>query len=126
MGQALLVTVDIPFGWEYLRALDAAELDISVALWAYTNYYDEWRYILASKKLDTLGVSESFGAIRRATDVAGIRAGNAPSPVILSLNSPVIRDLRRKFAKSKDLAGTRIGGTFGDWFIEDGYIYRIS
>ena len=43
------------------------------------------------------------------------------------MSDPFIRDLRRRFGKSKNVAGMRLGlQTIGNWFVEDAYVYRIS
>jgi hypothetical protein len=40
---------------------------------------------------------------------------------------PSIRELRRLFGKTKSVEGMRLGGqVFGDRFVEDAYVYRIS
>ena len=46
--------------------------------------------------------------------------------MILTMNDPFIRDLRRQFGKAKNVEGMRLRQTIGDWFIEDAYVYRIS
>jgi hypothetical protein len=48
MAQALLADIDILLGRGVLSALDAAGLDINVALWAWLSEYEDWRLILAS------------------------------------------------------------------------------
>jgi hypothetical protein len=43
------------------------------------------------------------------------------------MKEPFIRNIRRYYKKEKDLEGMRPGGQmFGDHFLSDGYVYRIS
>jgi hypothetical protein len=47
--------------------------------------------------------------------------------MILPTSDPSIRELRRIFGKTKSVEGMRLGGqVFGDRFVEDAYVYRIS
>jgi len=127
MGQALLVSVDIPMGAEILRALDVAGLNVKVAAWMVLPEYEDWRIILASSAFDKAGTLKTFRLIREALDAAGIPIERRPIFVPLRLTDPTIRELRRIFGKAKSVEGMRLGGQMiGDRFIEDGYAYRIS
>jgi hypothetical protein len=127
MAQALLVNVDIEAGAAVLRALDAANIKVKVALWAYLEeYYSDWRLIIASPDLDNAGYLEGYGLMRKATDAAGIPVHKRPDLLLMSMKEPFIRDIRRQYRKLKDLEGVRPGGMFGDRFLSDGYVYRIA
>jgi hypothetical protein len=46
---------------------------------------------------------------------------------ILGHKNPLIRGLRRAFAKTASVEGMRLGGhSIGDVWIEDAYVYRIK
>jgi hypothetical protein len=127
MGQALLVSVDIPMGAKILRALDEAGLNVKVAAWMVLPEYEDWRLILASPTFDKAGIREGYGIINKALDAAEIPFALQPVFMTLPMTDPTIRDLRRTYRKEKDIEGRRIGGhMIGDRFVEDGYAYRIS
>jgi len=49
-----------------------------------------------------------------------------PTLTILPMSDPFIRELRRTFAKTKNVEGMRLGGqTIGDRFVEDAFVYQI-
>jgi hypothetical protein len=127
VGKALLVNLDLDAGLTVLRALDTSEVSVNVALWAFLPEYEDWRLILASRQFDAAGIREGYGMIRRALDAAGISVDRTPTLTIMPMNTAFIRDLRRSFRKSKSVDGMRLGGqTFGDRYVEDAYVYRIS
>lgn len=127
MGKTLLVNIDLDLGQEILRALDDAGIPVSVALWAYLPEFEDWRLILASRKLESAGLSEGYGAIRKATDAAGISVERIPLTMIMRITTPFVRELRRLFGKTKTVEGMRLGGQMiGDRYIEDAYVYRVS
>jgi hypothetical protein len=50
-----------------------------------------------------------------------------PSFLVIGMKHPFIKEIRECFRDSGDVIGMRPGGrSFGDRFIEDGYVYRIS
>jgi hypothetical protein len=127
MDQALLVNIDIPLGREVIEALDAADLGVNVALWAWLGQYEDWRLVLASKKLDREDLRRRYELVNQATDAAGIGIRRAPKILILKITDPLIRDLRRLFGKSKDVEGMRLGGQqMGGQYIGDAVVYRIT
>jgi hypothetical protein len=114
-------------GLELVESLERAKLKIGVALWAYLSEYGDWRMILASRRFDSLGLRDAYGLLHDMLNAAGIGPAQAPAIMILPMNDPFVRDLRRYFAKAKWVEGKRLGGQmFGDRFIEDAYVYRIS
>jgi hypothetical protein len=127
MAQTLLVSVDIPIGWQVLDILDRAKVKVSVALWAHLSEYADWRLILAGRQFDTLGIRKGYGLLLSTLQAGGIPIEKEPSVMIRSMTSPLIKDLRRAFAKARTVEGMRLGGqVFGDSFLEDAYVYRIS
>jgi hypothetical protein len=127
MAQALLVNIDIPLGWEVINALDAAGLNVNVALWAWLSEYEDWRLLLASRKLDKEDPRRRYLVVNAATDAAGIGIERAPTKMILSMTDPFIRELRHLFGKSRSVEGMRLGGQrIGNRFVHDAYVYRIA
>jgi hypothetical protein len=127
MDKAALVSVDIENGAQVLAALDKASLKVNVAALVLLSEYEDWRLLLASRTFDTAGVLGAYRLAHQALDGAGFPVEKQPSLLILRITDPSIRELRRIFAKTKSVAGMRLGGQMiGDRFIEDGYAYRIS
>jgi hypothetical protein len=125
MAQALLVTVDVPLGAEVLKALDAAGLKPSVAMWAYLSEYEEWRLFVASRELDRAERS-AYSLIFKALDAAGLSGWRAPDVFVFRMDDPFIKKLRREYAKTGDNEGRRIGSfSAGYRYLEDSYVYRI-
>ena len=127
MDKAAMVSVDISSGAEVLKALDGAKVKVSVALWAHLPEYADWRLVLAGPKFDEVGPEHFHRLLRESLAPAGFTPYNTPLTQILPMNDPFIKALRRLFGKTKTVEGMRIGGQlFGDRFVEDGYVYRIS
>jgi hypothetical protein len=128
MAQALLVNVDIGAGAELLDILDRAKVKVRVALWAHLAEYADWRMILAGRQFDALPTTmKAYRLLHNALRAGGFPFEKEPPMMILPMTSPFIKDLRRAYAKSKNVEGLRPGGQlFGDRFVEDGYVYRIS
>ena len=121
-----MVAADSTTGRELVQALDVTTLSISVALWLYSPEYEDWRFVLASRRLDTAERSEAYGLVHDALAVAGISLERTPTLLILKMSDPFIRTLRRIFGKTKSVEGMRLGGQLiGDRFVEDALVYRI-
>ncbi len=126
MGKAALIAPDIAIGEKVLEALDRADLKVSVAMWAILPEYEDWRYVLAARLLDTEDPRDGYGLVHKALAAANIPAGKAPPLFIMSMTDRFIRALRRHYVKYKIAEGTRIGGhMIGDRFVEDAFAYRI-
>jgi len=121
------VSIDLDTGTEILRILDEASLKVNVALWALLEEYTDWRLVFASRRFDAVGTLEAHGIVNDALRATGFPIENKPSILILPMTDPTIRSLRRIFGKTKTVAGMRIGGQqFGNRWVEDGYVYRVS
>lgn len=126
MDQTALVTVDFTAGVELLRSLDRSGLSISVALWLYSPEHEDWRFVLASRRLDEAEPSEAYGLVHDALSAAGVSLERTPVLQILRMSDPFIRSLRRIFSKTRDVEGMRLGGQLiGDRFVQDALVYRI-
>lgn len=127
MDKTAMVSIDIDTGAELVERLEQSKVKVAVALWAYLPEYGDWRMILSSRQFDSLDLRDALGLLHDSLDAAGITPERAPLVMILPMSDPFIRDLRRHFARAKSVEGMRLGGQmFGDRFIEDGYVYRIS
>jgi hypothetical protein len=102
-------------------------LKVGVALWAFLSEYENWRLIVAARRLDSPDLREGYGLIHEALEGAGFTPRKTPPIMILPMTDPFIKELRRLFGKTKSVEGMRLGGQLiGDRFIEDAYVYRIS
>jgi hypothetical protein len=126
LDKTALVGVDFTTGSELVRALDRAALSISVALRLYSQEHEDWRFVLASRRLDAAEPSNAYGMVNDALAAAGISLEQTPPLAILRMSDPFIRALRRLFAKAKSVEGMRLGGQLiGDRFVEDALVFRI-
>ena len=127
MGSAILVSANLDAGTKVLKTLDDANVKIDVALLASFPEYSDPRLILASRQLDALGLREARGAVLQPLRNAGLSIDERGSFTILRMKEPFIRDLRKIFGRTESVEGMRLGGqVFGDRFVEDAYVYRIS
>jgi hypothetical protein len=120
MGQALLVNVDLDTGAEIVRIVDEAGIRVSVAAWIVLDEYGDWRFLMSSRH-------KASGLVFDALDAAAFPVRKTPTILILPMTDPTVRALRRYFRQNKDVEGERIGGQrFGNRWVEDGYVYRVS
>jgi hypothetical protein len=126
MDKTTLVSVDLEKGAQILQILDHANLNVRVALWLYSPDYEDWRLVLSSPQFDAAGPVQAYGLVHDALEIAGVPLEKTPPILVLRMNSPFIRALRRIFGKAKSVDGMRLGGqTIGDRFVEDAYTYRV-
>ena len=127
MHKAALVSIELAKGSDILRMFDEAGLDVKVALWAYLSEYEDWRFIVASRKFDEVGLFDAYGLIRKALKKGGLTVAQFPIVMILSMKDPFIKSLRQSYGKTNSVQGIRVGyRLFGDRFVEDGLMYRVS
>ena len=126
MDRTALVATDLTAGSQLVEALEHSGLPVGVALWLYSTDYEDWRSVLASKRLDEARLSDAYGIIHDALSAAGVSLERTPVLLILRMSDPFIRALRRVFGKAKSVEGMRLGGQLiGDRFVEDALVYRI-
>ncbi|MBV8073442.1 MAG: hypothetical protein JO270_26345 [Acidobacteriaceae bacterium] len=126
MDKTALVAADFTTGRELVQALDNSALPINVALWLYSPEYEDWRFVLASRRLDAAEPSKAYGLVHDALAAAGISLERTPPLLILKMSDPFVRSLRGIFGKTKSVEGMRLGGQLiGDRFVEDALVYRI-
>lgn len=120
MDKVALVNFDIENGKEVIYALDRAERNPRVALWAKLPEYEDWRLVIASDRLQQAGSLGAYSQINAALEEAEIPVRRRP------MDKPFIKALRGFSAQSADAYGMRLGGqTFGDRYVEDAFVYRI-
>jgi hypothetical protein len=125
MDQATLVSPDVTAGSQALAELDAAGVKSVAALLMVSPEYSDWRLVISSPSLDQ---SHQLKAYEKVAEILGGRfVYRLPPILILPTKDPFIRELRRIFGKTKDVAGMRLGGqTIGNRFIDNAYVYRVQ
>ncbi|MBB6146332.1 hypothetical protein HNQ77_004304 [Silvibacterium bohemicum] len=128
MDKATLVEVDLNRSEQIVSALEAAGIRVVVAIWVHFPEYEYWRFVLASRSLDSLTLGEANSKVNGVLAEAGLSVWEIPTIFIMKTTDPFIRAIRKVFGKTeKNVVGMRLGGrTWGDRFIEDGYAYKIA
>jgi hypothetical protein len=127
MDKGVLVAIDLQRGEKVISALEENGVPLSAALWAHFPEYEDWRLVLASRKLDSLKPGDAYLKVNRIMDRSGITVREAPAIFIMKTTDPFVRSLRRVFGKAKSVSGMRLGGQkWGDRYVEDGYAYKIA
>jgi hypothetical protein len=127
MDKAALVNVDIGRGVDVIDILDRANVKISVALWAHLSEYEDWRLVISSREFKDGELKAAYRRIHDSLRAKGMTPGKTPELLILPMNDPFIKVLRRIFGKSKSVEGMHLGGQMiGDRFVEDAFVYRIT
>ena len=127
MGKIALVSPDISKGEKILDTLDRANVKLNVFMWAYLSDYEDWRLVTSSRQLDSLDDKKSFRALHSPLEAAGFTPWNKPDFLRFPMTDPFIKDLRRRYAKIKDLEGRDVGlQLYGDRYVEASYVYRIT
>lgn len=122
-----MVSLDIDRGSALLDALDRAKLKAGVALWAHLAEFDDWRLVVSARRLDSLELRDAYRLLNDSLPAAEFTPKTTPPIMILPMTDPFTRELRRLFGKTNSVEGTRLGGQmFGDRFVHDAYVYRIS
>jgi hypothetical protein len=124
MDQATLVNLDVEAGLRVIEALDATHIKVVAALWILFPDYDDWRLVLSSPDIEQFQLLKAYQQVAKALHG---RFSSTPPILIMPVTSPFIRELRKRFGKTKNVSGMRLGGqTIGDQYISDAYVYRIQ
>ena len=126
MDHAVWVDIDVNAGSNIVEALDAAGVNVNVAILATFPEYYSPRLVFAADWIDgysPLGRYEQFGELREGS----FASRNAPPLLLMKMTDPFIEDLRKRLSASKDIRGMRIDcQSFGGRYLEDGSVYRIQ
>ncbi len=127
MAKAALVDIDLKKAGKAVSALEKSGLPVAAALWVRFPEYEDWRLVLASKRLDPLNPSDAYLRVNRTLGQAGLTVWDTPSIFIMRTSDPFIRALRKVFGKAASVEGMRLGGqTWGDRYIDDAYALKIA
>jgi hypothetical protein len=125
MAQAMVVGFDVEAGNRILKLLDASDLKVPIALWILSDYYDEWRLVLASPDFDQTNKLKAYEQFSKALQN---RYPIMPPPLLIfPMKDPFIKDLRRMYGKKEGIEGLHLGSqVMGKTSVSDAYIYRIA
>ena len=127
MDKETLVDIDLKKGERIVSALDDDGLPLVLALWVHFPEYEDWRFVVASRRLDTVNPGDAYLRVIRALNRAGFTVRESPPILIMKTTDPFVRALRKVFGKAASVVGMRLGGqTWGDRFVDDAYAYKIA
>lgn len=125
MDKTTLVSLDISEGAEVVSALENHGVELKVALWMVTPEYDDGRLVIASEELQQKSILKDYEKVVRILRETFVRA--LPPVMIMRLDDPLIKELRKRFGKTEHVSGMRLGGQMiGNRFVEDAYVYKIA
>ena len=120
-----LVDERIDAGRRLIEQLDAHDFKVDSALWLFLSEPAEWRLLIASELVDTIGPRRTYEALQRTLNESQI-------PLALkeiSLVKPedgLVRDLRSAITTGPGMPSIRFSGnTINGTFIEGALIYRL-
>jgi hypothetical protein len=127
MGKTALVEVDLGKSEKIVSALEEAGVHVALAMWVRFPEYEDWRFVLASKKLDASSLGDAYLRVNRILTEAGMTVWEIPTIFIMKTTDPFVRALRKAFGKIANVIGMRLGGqTWGDRYLDDAYAYKIA
>jgi hypothetical protein len=127
MGETALVEVDLGKSERIVSALEKAGVHVAVAMWVRFPEYEDWRFVLASKSLDTLSLGDAYLKVNSLLAKAGMTVWEIPTIFIMKTTDPFVRALRKVFGKAGSVIGMRLGAQiWGDRYIDDAYAYKIA
>lgn len=127
MGKTTLVEVDLKITERIVSALESHGVPVAAALWVNFQEYEDWRLVLAAKKLDKLDPRDAYLTVNQITKDAGITVWESPTIHLMKTTDPFIRAIRKVYGKAPKVVGMRLGGRmWADRYIEDGFAYKVA
>ena len=124
MGTTVLVDNQVEDGNKLIQALDRSQFSLVGALWFYSSS-DEWRLLLVSPLVDTIGPKQCYGVIQSVLKDLKLSFGLERISV-LSPNDNLIRLLKTAVKTSNGTSRIRFSrNSINGVFIEDALIYRL-
>jgi len=118
---------DIEFGKRLWQALRTSESFPALgALWLLDPEAGEWRLVIASPKVDTVGTRDAYLELAQITRNIPGNLRQAFKIELISPKNPMYQALRSVFAQTASVEGARLGGSVvGGTFIDDAYLYEV-
>jgi hypothetical protein len=127
MNKKTLVNIDIEEGKKLIDLLDRSGMKISSAFWLYLTEIQEWRLMLATPDIDTLGRKKTYAKILELLN-QHLESIDMPLDAIsvISPDQELNRHLRTVVKKGKEISGRFSGIVVNGTLIEDTYLYRVN
>jgi hypothetical protein len=127
MDKKTLVNIDIEEGKKLIDLLDRSGMKISSAFWLYLTEIQEWRLMLATPDIDTLGRKKTYAKILELLN-QHLESIDMPLDAIsvISPDQELNRHLRTVVKKGKEISGRFSGIVVNGTLIEDTYLYRVN
>lgn len=127
MDKKTLVNIDIEEGKKLIDLLDRSGMNISSAFWLYLTEIQEWRLMLATPDIDTLGRKKTYAKILELLN-QHLESIDMPLDAIsvISPEQELNRHLRTVVKKGKEISGRFSGIVVNGTLIEDIYLYRVN
>ena len=128
MDKNILVEKNIEEGKSLVEALDMALFTLKGALWYYYLEDDEWRLLLVSPLVDTIGPKRSYTIIQEVIQELKLPSISIINISVLSPKNSLIRILRIALRTGPtDISEIRFTqNTINNEFVEDALIYRLA
>lgn len=130
MDKTTLVERDYKDGEMLIRQLDECGFPVHSALWIYNSEAEQWRFVIASKKVTFIGYKQSYSKIKdiisqQMPSSFGIRLHDisvtSPSNILIDTLSQAVQ------TAPDSISGIRFSNnSIGNSYIEDAYIYRLQ
>jgi hypothetical protein len=124
---AALSGPDLDYGkglWQLLR--NNEDFPIQGVLWLLEPEAGEYRLIITSSKVDSLGLRHAYRELAEVTRSIPAGFGQQFRIELMSPRHPVYQALRSVFAHTTAVEGTRLGNTMvGGTYIDDAYLYEV-
>ena len=123
MYKTVLVESDIEIGDRLLRSLDRKDISITAAFWLYSEDANEWRLMLVSPLVSTIGPRELYHAISTVLKESDL---DVPVGKIFLLSPNDLRYKQVRLASIGVPSGFKVTkGPARNISLEDAYVYRM-
>lgn len=118
---------DIEFGRKLWRSLRANKrFPTRGVLWLLKPEAGEWRLVIATPKVDTVGARDAYRELAEVTRDIPADYGQRFKIELMSPRNPLYQALRSVFAKTKSVEGARLGNTqVAGIYIDEAYLYEV-
>ncbi len=127
MDKKTLVNIDIEEGKKVIELLDREDMKITSAFWLYFPEIQEWRLMLATPNVDTVGRKNTYSKI---LELLNQNEDTIDVPFdaisIISPDQELSNNLRMAAGKGNEISGRFSGIVVNGTLIEDIYLYRIQ
>lgn len=122
-----LAGVDIEFGrqlWHSLR--NNKDFPIQGIFWLLESDAGEWRLVIATPKVDSLGPRDAYRELAAITRQIPAEARQLLQIELISPKNPMYEALRSVFGQAASVEGARLGNTLvGGRLFGEAYLYEV-